>query len=79
MKTLLTLVLLVGVAHAEPAALIPRDVLTGNPEKANPKLSPDGKRIAWVAPDPKNVLQVWVKTVGGSDEKNRLRSSCRSV
>jgi dipeptidyl aminopeptidase/acylaminoacyl peptidase len=35
----------------------------------NPQLSPDGKKIAWIAPDQKNVLQVWVKTVGGTDDK----------
>ena len=30
--------------------LIPRDVLFGNPEKAAPWLSPDGTRIAYLAP-----------------------------
>jgi len=54
---------------AQPAPLIPRDVLFGNPDRISPKLSPDGKRLAWVAPDPKNVLQVWVKTVGKDDDK----------
>jgi dipeptidyl aminopeptidase/acylaminoacyl peptidase len=69
MKTLLlVLVAFAGVARAE-VPLIPRDVLSGNPEKISPKLSPDGKRIAWLQPDKQNVLQVWVKTVGGSDEK----------
>jgi len=54
---------------AQPPPLIPRDVLFGNPERVNPKLSPDGKRLAWLAPDKKNVLQVWVKTVGADDDK----------
>jgi dipeptidyl aminopeptidase/acylaminoacyl peptidase len=54
---------------AELPPLIPRDVLFGNPERANPKLSPDGKRLAWLAPDKKNVLQVWVKTIGKDDDK----------
>ena len=26
--------------------LIPRDILFGNPERTNPKLSPDGKYLA---------------------------------
>src|ERR671933_2832061 len=30
--------------------LIPREVLFGNPEKAQPRLSPDGKRLAYLAP-----------------------------
>lgn len=47
--------------------LIPREVLFGNPERMNPQLSPDGKRIAWVAPDDKNVLQVWLQTIGQDD------------
>jgi dipeptidyl aminopeptidase/acylaminoacyl peptidase len=58
-------------AQAKPApapALIPRDVLFGNPERASPLLSPDGQKLAWLAPDKKDVLQVWVKTVGKDDD-----------
>jgi len=55
--------------RAELPPLIGRDVLFGNPEKVSPRLSPDGKRISWVAPNDKNVLQVWVKTVGKEDGK----------
>jgi dipeptidyl aminopeptidase/acylaminoacyl peptidase len=55
--------------YADLPPLIARDVLFGNPERAAPQLSPDGKRLAWLAPDQKNVLQVWVKTIGGSDDK----------
>lgn len=50
------------------APLIPRDLLLGNPERANPKISPDGKQLAWLAPDAKGVLQVWVKPVAGADK-----------
>ena len=49
--------------------LISRDILFGNPERSSPKLSPDGQRLAWIAPDKKNVLQVWVKTAGKDDDK----------
>lgn len=56
------------VVRAELPPLIPRDVLFGNPERTRPRISPDGKRLAWLAPDSKNVLQVWVKTIGKSDE-----------
>ena len=31
-------------------ALIPREALFGNPEKAQPRLSPDGARLAYLAP-----------------------------
>ncbi len=54
--------------RAELPPLIPRDVLFGNPEKASPQLSPDGKRLAWLAPDANHVLQVWVKTIGKDDD-----------
>ncbi|HXG58968.1 MAG TPA: S9 family peptidase [Thermoanaerobaculia bacterium] len=61
--------LCVPLAMAEQPPLIPREVLFGNPERAAPQLSPDGTRIAWLAPDKKNVLQVWVRTVGKDDDK----------
>ncbi|MBG1267370.1 S9 family peptidase [Nostoc sp. WHI] len=47
--------------------LIPREILFGNPEKTSPQLSPDGKHLAYIAPDEKNVLQIWLRTVGQED------------
>ena len=32
------------------ADLIPRNVLFGNPERVSPHISPDGTRLAWIAP-----------------------------
>ncbi|MDY6803916.1 MAG: S9 family peptidase [Cyanobacteriota bacterium] len=49
--------------------LISREILFGNPERTSPKLSPDGKYLAYIAPDEKNVLQVWVRTVGQEDDR----------
>ena len=54
---------------AQMPPLISRDILFGNPERTHPRLSPDGQRFAWIAPDRKNVLQVWVKTLGRDDDK----------
>ena len=59
----------VPTANAELPPLIPRDILFGNPERTAPRLSPDGKRLAWLAPDTNNVLQVWVKTIGKDDDR----------
>lgn len=56
-------------ANADPAPLIPRDVLFGNPDRAAPQISPDGKHLAYLRPDDKNVLQVWVRTVGKEDDQ----------
>lgn len=53
---------------AKTPELIPRDVLFGNPERIAPRISPDGARLAWVAPDD-GVLNVWVSTVGGDDAR----------
>jgi dipeptidyl aminopeptidase/acylaminoacyl peptidase len=48
--------------------LIPREVLFGNPERASPGISPDGTRIAWLAPVD-GVLNVWVGQIGADDAK----------
>ena len=47
-------------------SLIPRDVLFGNPERVSPRISPDGTRLAFIAPAD-GVLNVWVGAVGGDD------------
>jgi dipeptidyl aminopeptidase/acylaminoacyl peptidase len=46
--------------------LIPREVLFGNPERLAPAVSPDGRRIAYIAPVD-GILNVWVGTLGGDD------------
>jgi dipeptidyl aminopeptidase/acylaminoacyl peptidase len=56
-------------AKAELPPLIPREVLFGNPDRAGPQISPDGKYLSYLRPDDKNVLQVWVRTLGQDDDK----------
>jgi len=53
----------------QPTALIPRALLFGNPERANPQLSADGTLLAYLAPDSRGVLQVWVRTIGAADDR----------
>ena len=48
--------------------LIPRDILFGNPVKTSPQVSPDGRRMAYLAPV-NNVLNVWVGTIGQDDDR----------
>jgi dipeptidyl aminopeptidase/acylaminoacyl peptidase len=48
-----------GNKPLEEAAIIPREVLFGNPERAAVQLSPDGKYLSWLAPQ-NGVLNVWV-------------------
>ncbi|MBL8953492.1 MAG: S9 family peptidase [Myxococcaceae bacterium] len=75
----MTHLLLLAALAAEPA-LIPRDVLLGNPERMRPQLSPDGRQLAWLQPDEKNVMQVWVKALAeveavavSADKKRGIR------
>ena len=48
--------------------LVPREVLFGNPERFSPRISPDGRRLAWLAPH-EGVLNVWLRTVGADDDR----------
>jgi len=48
--------------------LIPRKVLFGNPERTSPQISPDGKMLAYLAPD-QGFLNVWVRTLGQTDDR----------
>jgi dipeptidyl aminopeptidase/acylaminoacyl peptidase len=41
------------------AQLIPRELLFGNPVKAAPKVSPNGQRLSYLAPD-EGVLNLWI-------------------
>lgn len=50
---------LAWAAGPDDVPLIPRTKFFGNPEKARARLSPDGKRLAYVAPV-EGVLNVWV-------------------
>jgi dipeptidyl aminopeptidase/acylaminoacyl peptidase len=59
----------IALQEAQLPALIPRDVLFGNPERTSPQLSPNGKYLAYLAPDEKDVLQVWLRTVGQQDDR----------
>ncbi len=48
--------------------LLPRDLLFGNPERAAPKLSPDGTLLAYLAPK-EGVINIWVRTLGEEDDR----------
>jgi dipeptidyl aminopeptidase/acylaminoacyl peptidase len=73
MRSALTLLagslLLPAPARAELPPIIPRKILFGNPVRAAPQIAPDGKRLAFLAPDNKDVLQVWVQTLGKDDAR----------
>ncbi|HWC10713.1 MAG TPA: S9 family peptidase, partial [Acidimicrobiales bacterium] len=58
--------------------IVPREVLFGNPERTSPRISPDGSRLAWLAPD-EGVLNVWVGTVGGTESRVVTRDRDRGI
>ncbi len=66
------------VARAALPPLIARDVIFGNPERVAPQLSPDGKRLAYIAPRG-GVLNVWVRTIGKSDDRPVTNERARPV
>ncbi|MFP4253702.1 MAG: alpha/beta fold hydrolase [Halothece sp.] len=59
--------------------LIPRSILFGNPKRARPRLSPDAKYMAYLAPDDQDVLQVWVRTIGETDDKQVTQDKKRGI
>ncbi|HVW32656.1 MAG TPA: S9 family peptidase, partial [Acidimicrobiia bacterium] len=52
---------------ADAVPLVPREVLFGNPERVQPRISPDGKRLAYIAPH-NGVLNVFVGDIGAGDD-----------
>ena len=70
-----TVVPLVGRAADQPP-LIPREVLFGNAEITGVSLSPDGRRIAYLAPD-QGVQNLWVRDLEG-DAPPRVLTQQRS-
>ncbi len=58
--------------------LIPLEVLMGNPERARAQISPDGKRLSYLAPL-NGVLNVFVGDAGADDEQPVTRDVGRGV
>ena len=63
----LTMLMLVSCISQKPAPLIPREVLFGNPDRTNVRISPDGRHISFLAPY-EGVLNVWVAPVDQPDQ-----------
>jgi dipeptidyl aminopeptidase/acylaminoacyl peptidase len=58
--------------------LIPRSVLFGAPERADPQISPDGKQLGYLAPV-NGVLNVWVRTLGKNDDRAVTNDTKRGI
>ncbi|NZA26847.1 S9 family peptidase [Luteimonas sp. SJ-92] len=63
----------------EDVALIPRDALFGNPERASVQISPDGRYLSWIAPV-EGVLNVWVAPADDVDAARAVtRDDARGI
>jgi dipeptidyl aminopeptidase/acylaminoacyl peptidase len=58
--------------------LIPRTTLFGNPLKTSPRISPDGKHLAYLAPV-NDVLNVWVGEIGKDNAQPVTHDTDRGV
>jgi dipeptidyl aminopeptidase/acylaminoacyl peptidase len=64
---LMTFFLVLCSARAELPPLIPREIIFANPASTDPKVSPDGSQLSWLAPDGSNALNVWVSALDGGN------------
>lgn len=71
---LLSLLLPLAIIADQSVELIPRKLLFGNPEKTAPQISPDGTKMAYLAPDSENNLNVWVRDLVKSAPDQKITS-----
>ncbi len=67
-----------STVHLYTVTYIPREVLFGNPTKALPRVSPNGKKIAYLAPH-ENVLNIWIRTIGQDDDHVVTHDTYRGI
>lgn len=60
-------------------SLIPRKLLFGNPEKTSAKISPDGLKLAYLAPNNQNILNVWVRELEKGQDSQVTSDNSRSI
>jgi dipeptidyl aminopeptidase/acylaminoacyl peptidase len=63
---------------SRPAPIIPLEHFFQNPERALTRLSPDGRRLSWIAPYD-GVLNVWVADRDGSSKRCVTRDAARGI
>ena len=66
------------VAKRDTSALIPREILFGNPERSGVKISPDGSTISYLAPL-NGVLNIWVMPSEGGKARVVTNSTDRPI
>ncbi|UCG61023.1 MAG: S9 family peptidase [Candidatus Zixiibacteriota bacterium] len=67
-----------GESEVSEPQIIPRMVIFGNPERATPRLSPDGTMMSYLAPVD-NVLNIWIGTIGKDDARVVTSDTLRGI
>jgi dipeptidyl aminopeptidase/acylaminoacyl peptidase len=62
----------VDATPSEPPALIPLEVLFGNPTRTQARIAPTGEHLSWLAPSADGVLNVWVQPADESGEPRQI-------
>lgn len=63
---------------ADDVKLIPRELLISYPERSSPKISPDGRKLAYLAFE-QGVMNVWVRTLGRNDDRRITDEKNRGI
>src|ERR1700730_5894629 len=82
LAAVITFLLLVGTqmrAQANDSDLIPRSVLFANPAKSSIKISPNGRRLAYLAPSDRGVDNIWVEEIGRGRPRMLTHAQRRSI
>ncbi len=73
------LLIVTPLCLSQPAPLVPLRLLFGNPSRDQPQLSPDGTRLAYLAPGEKGLMQVFIQTLGKNDAQQETHNLQRAV
>jgi RNA polymerase sigma factor (sigma-70 family) len=55
-------------ASSDLQEIIPRELLFSEPLRCNPKISPDGTKLAYIA-SVNNIMNLWIKTIDKDDDR----------
>ena len=67
-----------NASYCQQISLIPLEILFGNPERANPEISPNGKLLTYLAPY-EGVTNLWIKTLGEEDDRVITKDKHRGI
>jgi len=66
------------MTYSNSVDLIPKEVLFSNPLKTSPRISPDGKKMSYLAPV-NDILNIWVGDIGENNYKPLTKDYTRNI